>query len=210
MKTHTHIIIVFFVLTISLSPVLAFGVAPAEKILSFEAGLEETYTGLIVNTEGQELTVTFSEEDPYNILEIQNSSLSLLATESQKEYTYTIRLPETLPEEAFTREYVAKITVQEQSDVSGVSAVLRIGVPIKLRASVAKNEEASPENSSTDVSEEDQSFFKNLFSFSDNINTNHGDTGENGSSRIKLLLFAGFAFLFFLLFFFATFYWRKT
>ncbi len=77
--------------------VYALGVAPSKNIIDIErAGLE--YTGSVINNENKELNVVIIAQGEYaKYVSIPDPYLSLSADEKEKEFKYTLSLPNDLP-----------------------------------------------------------------------------------------------------------------
>lgn len=134
LKIRIFILFIFLFLPFS----SALGIAPAKKEIVFQPGFEQSFTGLIVNQEQNEITVLLKENDPYDILSIQEESITFSEGEYEKMFSYTIQLPESLSEYG----ELATIQAQVETDsTKGIQTILVLESKIIILAPIEASSE---------------------------------------------------------------------
>lgn len=95
-KNIINILTVIFVLIIITNNVNALGIAPSKKIISYDTE-EHRISVIIFNTEAKDTTLKISVEGPLAYaVTIDEPIIHIRSDEAQKEFTYTVKLPEDL------------------------------------------------------------------------------------------------------------------
>jgi hypothetical protein len=167
MKRKKQIWMLVIILLFTLYSVSAFGIAPAKREISFASNFQQTFNGLIVNSNNEDLSITLKEIDPNNILELQETTISLSANEYEKTFHYTITLPEELPKDGLS----ANIQAFPEEDGNGIQMVLILEsqivilAPSEIKEQSKDIESIQQESLSTTESSESSTTFSKYWIF---------------------------------------------
>ena len=126
MELWHKILLVAFSLLMILPACFAVGIAPAqEEVEFFPSGTLEK-RGLIVNTGSNSISVELFEEDPFDIIEIDDFNGENLAPGEEREYSYKVTFPESLDELGM----VAQIGAREYGSIYGINAIVEVRTQI--------------------------------------------------------------------------------
>jgi len=88
-------ILILFILI--LPNVFAIGISPAATTIDFEAGLEKTYSFSVVNSENKDTSIVlYVQGELSNYIELSHTSDFLSSGDSAKQYSFTLKLPDTM------------------------------------------------------------------------------------------------------------------
>ena len=127
------------ILCLVLPTAAAIGIAPAERKIGFEPGLEAVYTGLIINNEGKDLTAKLSVVGPMpEAVSLHQAEIHLGPDEDEKQFEYTVKLPRNLEGAGLLAEIVAT-EVAEPKTTSGTT--ISVVSAVKLRIIIVEEGE---------------------------------------------------------------------
>ena len=77
--------------------VSSLGVTPARTTIDFEPGLQKEVTFEVINSEGKEMNIVLAGDGELaQYISVSSNNAKILATESSKEFSYSINLPSEL------------------------------------------------------------------------------------------------------------------
>jgi hypothetical protein len=93
-KSVVFFISIIFILLLSIINVQALGIAPSKKIIDYDTE-EHIITSRIINTDQKDATIRISASGPLSeYITIAVPIITMQNTESEKEFTYVMKLPE--------------------------------------------------------------------------------------------------------------------
>jgi len=130
----------FFILMIGvlmMASVFAWGVSPARTTLDFEAGMEKEVSFEVINSDNEDLDISFfAQGDLAEYISLPTSSSSLSSGEDRKSFSYTLNLPSNLEPGAHTGDVVVMQTPKgTDSDDSQISATLAVITQVRVYVS---------------------------------------------------------------------------
>ncbi|MFH1289871.1 MAG: hypothetical protein ABIH92_00510 [Nanoarchaeota archaeon] len=105
MSKKTIFSILFFI--VMLQSVLALGTFPGRQTIDFVPGMEKTFTFTVVNSEQRDINVVISAQgELQDYIFIPEVVVRMSASETSKEISYTVKLPQELPPGLHTADVV--------------------------------------------------------------------------------------------------------
>jgi len=126
--TKSSFILTILLLTLLIMPsVLAIGISPARTTIDFEAGLEKTYSFSVLNSENQKTDIVIvSGGELSQYIELSSEYDTLQAEQGSKEYSFTLRLPDSL--EPGKHEGEIRVVTGNSNSGEGTSVNARIAL----------------------------------------------------------------------------------
>ncbi|MFH1521790.1 MAG: hypothetical protein ABIF18_02415 [archaeon] len=117
-----------------ISSVCALGVTPARTTIDFKPNLERVIEFEIINSGGQDISLTLSAQgDLGKYISVSSSAISLLSSEGSRILSYEINLPDELSPGLHTGEVlIAEVPQDTQLDGSYVQATLAVAIQLHI------------------------------------------------------------------------------